>query len=483
MIRLSGTDAGFYYTDNPSQPSTPIFVVTFSKQGELAQQEPSDRLLTTEVLSERIGERLALLPAYTWKLHRIPLGLNHPVWVVDPKLAVEDHVLHLKLVSNDPYGELEGYVALLASRRIPTGGPLWSVTLVDGLPDLRQALVFCVHHSLGDAVAAVTSLRNILDDVVQPDSRPLGDAPETDAGSVVPGGFALAICGLRDQYRAWRKAPGVLRSVLRSAREAKVLRDEMAYRSPTIARRLDACVLNRSYGPQRAVSLSELDMEMVQKVRNLSGYSTTDVLNAAIAGGLRKYLESRGELPSRSLIAAIPVAVDPNDKAPRQWGNHVTQYLVRIATDSASAAERIERISYESKCARMHLEAQGMATGPELMEYAYPFVLLPALEIFRFKNRLRKNKAMADVIISNIPGPPENWSFDGYEVEGIHISGPPVDGIGVNVTLLTNAGRLALAIRTNPEALHEPRQLADDMRSALGELLELALGGELSSRP
>ncbi len=86
MRRLAGADAGFLFIESPSQTSTCVDLAVLAPPTE--GQPPLGR---AELL-EHIGARLHLVPSFRWRLERVPLGVNHPVWIEDPDFDLDHHV-------------------------------------------------------------------------------------------------------------------------------------------------------------------------------------------------------------------------------------------------------------------------------------------------------------------------------------------------------------------------------------------------------
>jgi len=94
---------------------------------------------------------------------------------------------------------------------------------------------------------------------------------------------------------------------------------------------------NARISPQRRVSGSRVSMERVKAVQRVFEVKLNDVVIALTSDALRHYLQSRGELPERSLVAQTGMSTR-SDSTTR--GNQITTSTVRLATDVADPAER-----------------------------------------------------------------------------------------------------------------------------------------------
>ena len=201
--------------------------------------------------------------------------------------------------------------------------------------------------------------------------------------------------------------------------------------------------------------------------------TVNDVVTAMVGGALRHYLEDRGELPDRSLLAATPVSV--HDQTTERGG--VTKLSVMfstLATDEKDPAERLRAIASANTRAK---EIQKMVGADTLMRWAEHFWL----NAFALGARLYSTLHIADhhrvvhnLILSNVPGPPVPLYMAGARLVGLYPLGPITDGAGLNVTVLSEEDRVGFGFITCPDLVPRVWDLADAIPGALDELLEAA---------
>jgi hypothetical protein len=85
MDRLSGLDASFLYLETPEQL---MHVCGLMVLDPATMPDGYD----FDSFQARINARVSEVSAFTRKLRRVPLGLDHPVWVRDRHFDIERHV-------------------------------------------------------------------------------------------------------------------------------------------------------------------------------------------------------------------------------------------------------------------------------------------------------------------------------------------------------------------------------------------------------
>jgi len=139
-------------------------------------------------------------------------------------------------------------------------------------------------------------------------------------------------------------------------------------------------------------------------------------------------------------------------------------------------------VTRESKA---HLDLLGRELLADWLELIPPFVAGPAVRMGQKGRLKRPEKLDTNVMISNIRGPAEPWSFGSALVEEMYVTGPPNSGVGVTFVLWDYGGRLLFGILSFADSVDAPRELADGLHSSLCELTRIARrralrGGDLA---
>jgi diacylglycerol O-acyltransferase len=472
LRRLSGQDDGFLMLELPEQPMQTIVLAVLRPGPEGP--------VRVEDVQRHMAARLPELPAFRWRVVPVPLGLSHPVFVEDPAFEVARHVRHAVLPEPGGDGDLDALCARLAEQHLDRGGPLWQMTLVDGLGGGRQAVVLEIHHALMDGFATLATLARIFSASGDPAGDPTGGPdghPVDGPRDRVPGGVRLAAGAIGHQARVLVRLPGLLATTRRGAAAVKQRRSEAAVKAPDAGVDTPLSTINRGFTAERRYARTWLPLEEVRRVKEAAGVTVNDVVLAVVAGALRSYLEARGELPGSPLVASVPVGMEDRGAPPRVTGNRFSRLTTSLATDVADPWTRLATIAAVTREAKVCLDLGGRQLLPDWLEYLPPLLGEPAV---RRVQAARRNpgttpaKLDANVVVSNVRGPSEPWQFGSAVVEEMYLAGPPNGGVGVTIVAWDYAGRLLLGLLSFADSVEDPGELTAGLRRALAELVDAA---------
>ena len=150
MKRLSFLDALFLYAETPKTPMHVASVTIFKPTS------PRDDFFAR--FREHVAARLELLPSYRRRLQATPLGIDHPVWVIEDKLDLDYHIRHQALPKPGGMEELRTLIGRLHAVPLDRSRPLWEYHFIEGLEGDEFAVYVKVHHSTMDGLAGMATL-------------------------------------------------------------------------------------------------------------------------------------------------------------------------------------------------------------------------------------------------------------------------------------------------------------------------------------
>ena len=464
MRRLAGEDVGFLHMELPVQPMNTQGLILLRPA---TAPDGTPVPLTPDDLRRHVSRRLGELPSFRWRVVPVPFGLGQPVYVEDPEFDVGDHLRHVALPEPGGPTELDRLFAALGEHPLDRRHPLWQVVLVDGLADGRQAIIVRYNHCMADGVGALTTFSRLCTGVGHEPSPPA----EPWHGEPIPSGGALVAGALADQARRLRHLPALAAATWRGVRAARTARRAAPGAVPDVPDDTPECVLNDAFTVARSYARARLPLDQVLLVKGAGGVSVNDVALAVVGGALRRYLSEEDALPGRPLTASVPVAFEPPGAPPRQWGNRFSALATSLATDVADPWERLLAVSATTRAAKELFAVGRGELMPEWLEYVPPFVARPAVRSLHRAMVEGRRRPDVNVLVSNIRGPEERWLFDTAVVDELYLSGPPSNGVGLNVMIWSYAGDLVFSVLSFADALHQPGLLAASLGAALDELV------------
>jgi diacylglycerol O-acyltransferase len=464
MRRLNGEDSGFLALELPTQPMTSQFeVVLRPGVGSDGQPQP----LVLDELRRHLEARLGELPAFRWRILRVPFGLSHHVAIEDPDFSIDRHLAQANVV---PGTGDDGFARIcdeLSERCLDRSRPLWELVLVDGLDGGRQGLIIRFHHALMDGLPTLIALSRILSgeghQAVRP-AEPWSPIPVPTKGRLL--GDAIV-----EEGRIRRRFPSLVARTWRGYRAQQVFERGSPVPVAVAPRDTPVCSLNDAFSGRRTHANFDLSLADILAVKRAAEVTINQVVLALVAGGLRRHLLERGDLPDKPLICGVPMAFNPPG-AVREFGNHFINFVTSLATTTEDPWERLQTIRGASTAGRRSMEAFGGETLCEWLDQVPPYVSERLVR--RHVRSRRENREVADinVNVSLVRALDEPWALGSATVEGVYLQGPPNSGFGLSVTALSYGEKLMVGLHADAEALPDPWTVARGMEAELTELVK-----------
>jgi diacylglycerol O-acyltransferase len=224
----------------------------------------------------------------------------------------------------------------------------------------------------------------------------------------------------------------------------------------------------------RSIAFTDMSLDAIKEIKNATGATVNDVVLTVSGGALRRYLESRGELPDSSLLATVPVSV--HETSSRSGGsNKVSALFTKLGTDTADPLERLREISASNKNAKDHHKAIGADTLQDWAEFAAPRTFGLAVRLYSGLRLAEKHPVVHNLVISNVPGPPVPLYFMGAKIEALYPLGPVFHGAGLNVTVMSNNGQVHVGLIACRELMPKVWDLAAHFPAELEALRQAAI--------
>lgn len=411
-------------------------------------------------LLDLLADRLPRMPRLHQRLASSASGLRRPVWTESEDLDLGQH-LHRVRAADSGRGGLDRVVGGIMESHLDRARPMWDLWVVEGLADGRWALVWRVHHSMADGLGALTLLGHGFD--VAPD----GGATLADA-VLVAGREAAAA-------RSERPDPPVGRGGL-LGRVAGSLGSTLTTTVPHLGTALGSVIpqppsrLTGPVGPRRAWASVDVPLAEVKTVGRAFDATVNDVILAAMAGGFRELLRSRGE-PVRSRVVRnlVPVSVRPSgdDHA----DNQVSGLLGHLPVGVADPVERLAAVVSTVG----HLKQSGAPVLAWLLlglvDRAVPAPVQDAV----VSTAGRVVPAwFFDTLTTNVPGPQFPVYAMGRRVHAMYPIIPVAGHTRITTGIFSYDGMLNVGCTGDADHAGDVDTLASGVRSAVAELADRA---------
>ncbi len=462
MERLSGLDASFLYLETSAQLMHVCGVV-------VVDPETMPEGYSFAAMKAALGERVAAIPSFRRRLRKVPLHLDHPIWVDDQDFDIDRHVHRVALPAPGGDQELAEICGHLAGIPLDRSRPLWEMWVIEGLADGKVAVFSKMHHATVDGVSGANMISHLCS--LEPGAP--APAPERRPAGRDPGELELVARGLLANVT---RPLGLVRLVAPSTNlVAKTIgraREGTAMAAPFTAPRTS---FNGTITGHRSVAFADMPLETIKEIKNATRTTVNDVVLAVSGGALRRYLEARDELPDTSLVATVPVSVHGTSK--RSGGsNKVSALFSRLGTDVEDPLERLRALASGNRNAKEHHKAIDADTLQEWAEFAAPRTFGLAVRLYSNWRLPERHPVVHNLVISNVPGPPVPLYFMGAKIDALYPLGPVFHGAGLNITVMSNNGQVHVGLIACRELMPKVAELAALFPDELGALHKAATG-------
>lgn len=410
---LNPIDAAWFRMDQIANPADTLVMLRLETRLEVAElrRVAEDRLLRHLRFRQRVIES--------------KLGLSRPRWETDPNFDLALHVLEA-VVDAPGQERLDALLLELCNERLNFEHSPWRLWLIHPLEG--GSLVFVqIHHCMGDGFALLHVLFSI------------ADAEQGDRGSSLPSVTKARVLALDGKRTASRIISAVWSHLAALGRLLFLPFDE-----PT---KLSGAPL----GERRIAWSHPVSVDQVKSLARARNATVNDVIVAAIAGALRRYLLN-GNAELRKIRAIVPVNLRPlSDPLELRRGNFFGVAFPELPIDAPDAETRLVRVKNEMDRLKRSKE---------------PVVALAILNaigrspprIGRMVDRLFSRKASA--VISNVPGPREPLTLAGQRIGQIVFWVAHPASLACGLSVLSYAGSLCVGVRTDAAVIDHPEQIA-----------------------
>jgi WS/DGAT/MGAT family acyltransferase len=464
---LSSVDASWLRMDDPANLMVVTGVLVFERPASFAR------------LQALVRERLLRFSRFRSRVVPPPGGVGLAAWEEVSDFSLDHHLTEVELEAPGGEAELQRFVSELLSRPFEPGRPLWRCYFVPHYLG-GSALVSRIHHCIGDGFALVHVLLSMAD-----------GAPPIEEGHVVrpPDGHGAGLFGglghalshaaeravdasgsLLHEVKELIANPGRLAGAAHAGLEvsgqlASLVHllalppdPQSAFKGPLAARKAAAW--------SRPFLLADF-----KAIGRSTGSTVNDILMAALAGGLRRYLLGRGGLERGFELRSVqPVNLRrPGEAEP--LGNRFGLVFLALPLGLEDPLDRLFEVRRRMRLLTQSPQAEAIYSVLVAMGGAPQAVFDLLLGIFGSKGT---------AVVTNVVGPPKQISVAGVPLGQSMFWVPSAGPFGLGISLQSYAGQVWLGIQSDTGLVPDPQGILEgfaDEVAALQALRAEAAGG------
>ena len=478
MQQLTEMDNNFLQQESADTPMHISPVIVYDQSTRKGGKVRFKEILT---VFERNLHKSAI---FRRKLAGGAMGLDTPYWVEDPDFALEFHVRHIALPKPGDWRQFCILLARLQARGLDMKRPLWEAYVieglngVEGLPDNSFAIMLKIHHAAIDGVSGaeiITALHSLTDEVAPPEVEDNWRAEKDPSPWKV---WSRAyVHNLQRPVKFVETVGNLVPAFIRANKQSTQTDSEQ--RKPLSAKTR----FNRRVSSTRVTDALVMDLAEIKAVRKAVGDVTiNDIIVAIVGGGLRKYLQSKDELPKDSLVAGAPIDVRSESDG-NSTGNQVSMMTIGMATDIADPLQRLQAIHHSAEQSKAFSSALGSSLMMDISKVLIPRVMDWSFQAATLAAARADAPMPAHVVISNVPGPQIPLYLAGARVNLMMGLGPLLHMMGLFHAVLSGAGRITINFVSCREMLPDPEFYQACLREAFEELRDAALKPATKRKP
>ena len=484
MKQLSGLDATFLYLETPQMPmhvgALHVFELPAGSKGHFVT-----------ALRKHMEDRLPVAPVLRRRLWWMPLNMANPAWV-DAVPDLKQHIVEIKLPPSARLGDgmaaLEAEVARLHPVLLDREKPLWKFHVFEGLApaangNKRVGLYSQLHHAAVDGQAAVALANAIMD--LSPEPRSIDTRPSTrtkvfklDMTEMLRGVIGSQAQKVAEIVRNLPATVGTLKNAASQVvgNSSLLGGDKKRASNLTLAPRT---VLNVSVTTGRAYATAALPLPQLKLLARAHGATLNDMVLMLCSSALRRYLSKRKQLPRKSLIAAVPISL--RAKGDASSDNQASMSLVSLGTQVSDPRKRLAHVMAATAAMKSSMGSIKSILPTDFPSLGVPWLIEAATALYGKARVAERIPQVANLVISNVPGPPVPLYMAGARMLSNHPTSIVVHGLALNITVQSYNQMLDFGLMADAAAMPDVRELADAIRVAFDDVMALPLPGEAES--
>jgi WS/DGAT/MGAT family acyltransferase len=372
-------------------------------------------------------------------------------WENDPRFTLGAHLHRIGLPAPADQAALQELVSDLMSTPLDFSKSPWQFHLIEGYGD-GCALLGRLHHCIADGMALVHVLLSLADG--SPDPADGAEQGQPAQHSHAAGPIAAANATVRAAETLIADGIDALLDPARIAEAARLGAGSLAALNRLLLLGRDPQTLFKGElgVAKRAAWSRPVPLGAVKAIGRAAGATVNDVLLAAVAGALRRYMQGRGQAADGlDIRAAVPVNLRAPD-APPTLGNQFGLVFLALPVGADDPLDRLFDLKQRMEAIKGSTEA--IVTFGVLSAMGVVPAQLQDLGVGIFG-------AKATAVMTNVPGPRETLYLAGAPIRGIQFWVPQSGRLGLGISVLSYAGQVTLGVATDVGLVPDPDRIVE----------------------
>jgi diacylglycerol O-acyltransferase / wax synthase len=235
---------------------------------------------------------------------------------------------------------------------------------------------------------------------------------------------------------------------------------------------------NASVTSTRAFGTASLPMAELKAMGRVHEATVNDMVLMVCSGALRRYFAKKRALPRKSMVAAVPISL--REKGDTSSNNQASMSLISLGTHIADPAKRLLHIKAATAAMKATMGSVKSILPTDFPSLGMPWLLEAATALYGKAKVADRIPQVANLVISNVPGPPMALYLAGARMLHNHPTSIVVHGMGLNVTVQSYDEWLDFGLMADGKAMPDVAEFAKCIDIAFDDIRALSLPGQES---
>jgi WS/DGAT/MGAT family acyltransferase len=234
--------------------------------------------------------------------------------------------------------------------------------------------------------------------------------------------------------------------------------------------------LNVSVTAARAFASVSLPLQELKALGRKHDATINDMVLMVCSSALRRHYAKKHVLPRKSMVAAVPISL--RAKGDTSSDNQASMSLISLGTHIADPRRRLAHVKAATAAMKSTMGSLKSVLPTDFPSLGIPWLIEAATALYGRARVADRIPQVANVVISNVPGPPTALYMAGARMLSNYPTSIVVHGLALNITVQSYDQSLDFGLIADAAAMPDVRDLAEAIRTAFDDLLLMPLPGQ-----